>query len=54
VSGSATDTLDVPYRGARQGCTCEEDGTYGDCTFTPASGGSALWEVLPEDLTVDE
>ena len=50
ISGSAVDTVEVPYRGATEACSCEGDDQWGDCVYTPASGGSTRLEIWPEDL----
>ena len=50
VAGSLTDTVSVPYRAAREACTCAEGQTWGDCIYTPPAGGSARLEIFPEDM----
>ena len=49
LTGSLIDTIDVPYRAAREGCACDE-GDWGECYYTPAAGGAVRLEVRPEDL----
>lgn len=49
ITGSAVDTIEVYYREASTSCSCNEEGTD-ECVYNPAAGGSARWEVTPEDL----
>ena len=49
MSGSARDTIDVYYRSASTDCVCN-DNQSDECVYNPAEGGSARWEVTPQDL----
>ena len=50
VSGSAADTIEIPYVGSREGCSCEGSDSWGDCIYEPAQGGSARIELVPDDF----
>lgn len=54
ISGSAADTVEIPYVGSREGCSCQEDESWGDCIYEPAQGGSARLELIPDDFLMSE
>jgi hypothetical protein len=54
ISGSSLDTVDVPFRGAREGCTCTDDQSWGDCVYNPPTGGTARLEIFPQDLEPEQ
>ncbi len=49
ISGSVTRTIDLPYRGRKETCECDEDDSP-HCVTHPEEGGSAKWEVHPADF----
>lgn len=53
ISGSVVDTVAIPYRPGQQGCTCDENELFGECTYTPPSGGDTYFEIQPADLVPD-
>lgn len=53
VSGRINRTIEMPYSSARSGCDYDRSTGCYDCSTSPATAGSVLWEVTADSLLVE-